>query len=188
MGNPRAMVHPLRLLRWLYVGRLTLATGIFLGALFVWREAEATDITLWATLALLSSVVATSLSLWYTTGLQRVPGKNFLYGQVLFDTLLVTAVVYITIEGRMGSVFAPLYILVIAAGALLLPLSGGMLIGVLASILYFSVSLVDQSQGCDGGLLVVTLQGALFAVMALVTGALGDRLRHTGTALGVVES
>ena len=181
------MVHPLRLLRWLYVGRLTLATGIFLGALFVWRDADASDITLWSTLALLSSLAVTSLSLWYTNRIARNPGNNFLYGQVLFDTLLVTVVVHITIDGGTGSVFAPLYILVIAAGALLLPLPGGMLIGVLASILYFAVSLMHHTPGA-GGLFVVTLQGVLFAIMALVTGALGDRLRHTGTALGAVES
>src|SRR5690606_23899321 len=34
----------------------------------------------------------------------------------------------------------------------------------------------------------ILLQGALFAVVAVVTGLVGDRLRQTGTALGEVQT
>ena len=191
------MVHPLRLLRWLYVGRLTLATGIFGGAVAAWLQTT-WDTTLIATLALLLSLTFTFASLWYTYGLGRTPGRNFLYAQVLFDALLVTAVVHITNQG--GSVFAPLYILVIAAGALLLPLPGGLLIGAFTSVLY-TADLVFWNRPLAGGPTVdlgffhirapwgsVLLQVLVFALMAMVAGALGDRLRRTGHALGEVES
>ncbi|MGH7466960.1 MAG: two-component system sensor histidine kinase NtrB [Longimicrobiales bacterium] len=190
------MVHPLRMLRWLYVGRLTLAVGIFGGAVGAWLRTSP-ETTLLATLTLLSSLGITFGSLWYTHVLRRPPGRSFLYAQILFDTLLVTVVVHITNDG--GSYFAPLYILVIAAGALLLPLAGGMLIGALASMLYLADLILWQEPHSGAvvevfGLRVpvdwvsVGLQVVVFAIMALVTGALGDRLRRTGTALGAVES
>jgi two-component system, NtrC family, sensor histidine kinase PilS len=78
-------------------------------------------------------------------------------------------------------------------------LPGGMLIGALASILYFadlfwghqlaggpSISLFGVQFPAQWGRPL--LQIVLFAIIALVTGALGDRLRTTGSALGAVES
>ncbi|MGH7460414.1 MAG: two-component system sensor histidine kinase NtrB, partial [Longimicrobiales bacterium] len=189
------MVHPIRLLRWLYIGRLTVAAGLFGGAVLAWFRTTS-ETTLLATFAFLLSLGITAGGLWYVHGLRRAPGRNFMYAQVLFDTLLVTAVVHVTNDG--GSVFAPLYILVIAAGSLLLPLPGGMLIGVLASLLYcadlwwlqepvsdVSVELLGLSLPAQW--LSVGLQMTLFAVMALVTGALGDRLRRAGSLLGALE-
>jgi two-component system, NtrC family, sensor histidine kinase PilS len=90
--------------------------------------------------------------------------RNFLLRQVVFDVVLVTAAVHVT--GGPTSPLPPLYILVITAGALLLPLPGGMLIGALASVLYFAdlALLADggttghaadravrRRRGCDGG-------------------------------------
>ncbi len=176
------MMHPSRLLRWLYLGRLTLTAGIFAGVLLVWRNAEP-EVTLLATLVLLLTIGFTLLSAWYTHLLRREPGSNFLYGQVIFDVLVVTAVVHLT--GGSASDFAPLYIVVIAVGALLLPLPGGVLIGGLACILYIADVVWGHAVALQG---TVFVQIGLFAVMALVTGFLGDRLRQTGTALGAVES
>ena len=175
-------MHPIHLLRWLYLGRLTLAAGIFAGVLLVWRAAGP-ETTLLATLVLILSAAVTLVSAWYTHVLRREPGSNFLYSQVVFDTLLVTSVVHMT--GGGDSEFAPLYILVIAAGALLLPLPGGVLIGGLASILYFADIVWGHALDPQG---TVFVQIALFAIMALATGYLGDRLRRAGAALGAVES
>lgn len=178
------MIHPSQLLRWLYLGRLTLAGGLFGGALLVWRSTEPLT-TLLVTLGLLLSLGVTLWSLWYTEMLQRRPGPNFLYGQSVFDTLLVTLAVHVTTTGAGENDFAPLYILVISAGALLLPLPGGMLIGALAIILYFADLVWLHPDTVTVG---VFFQIGVFAAVALVTGYLGDRLRQTGTALGVVES
>ena len=179
------MVYPVRLLRWLYLGRMTLAAGVFAGAVLSWA-AVTPGASLIATLALLATIGFTAASWWYTHVLGREAGRNFLYAQVIFDTLLVTAIVHITSGQNTASSFPPLYILVIAASALLLPLPGGVLTGALASILYFA-DLV-WFHGAVGGYNVALQQIALFSIVALATGALGDRLRHTGHALGQVES
>lgn len=170
------------LLRWLYLGRLTLVTGILAGALLVWDSAGS-EITQVATIMFLVALVVTSASFWYTHILLREPGETFLYSQVVLDVLLVTGIVHVT--GGPDSNFAPLYILVISAGALLLPLPGGVLIGGLASMVYFG-DLVWGYQVSE--ILNVALQIGLFTVVALITGLLGDRLRRAGLALGDVES
>lgn len=172
------MSQPRSLLRWLYLGRITVAAGVFAGALLVWPDA-APAATRLVTLLLLVALVVTAGSAWHTHVRGRDPGRGFLYGQVAFDTLLVTIVVYLT--GGAESDFAPLYVLVIAAGALLLPLPGGVLIGLLASVLF-----VGQAVLLSGRAPTVTLpvQIVLFAAVALATGYLGDRLREAGAELG----
>lgn len=191
------MVQPVKMLRWLYVGRMTLAAGVFVGAVLVWPSVTPVN-TLIATLALLAALFFTAGSWWYTNVLGRPAGSNFLYAQLVFDTLLITAIVHST--NGPDSSFPPLYILVIAAGALLLPLPGGVLIGALASILYFADLFwfhpdiaTDQHVNLfffqvPAAQADALLQIGLFAVVALTTGALGDRLRRTGHALGQMES
>jgi len=176
------MLSQADLLRWLYLGRLTLVTGILAGALVEW-DAAGPQATLVATVMFLVALAVTAASFWYTHILSRQPGENFLYGQVLLDVALVTGIVHIT--GGPESGFAPVYILVISTGALLLPLPGGVLIGVLASMVYFA-DLVWGYQSVFS--LDVALQIGLFTLVALITGFLGDRLRRAGIALGAVES
>ncbi len=170
------------LLRWLYVGRLTLVSGILLAALSVWGRAQP-DQTFVATSVFVAALIVTAIGSWYTHVMEREPGRNFLYGQIVFDVLVVSAIVHVTGGGE--SNFVWIYILVISAGALLLPLPGGVLIGALASILYFAVIVWGHSETLSGG---VVLQIGLFAMVALVTGVLGDRLRRAGMALGAVQS
>ncbi len=169
-------------LRWLYLGRITLVGGILLAALFVWWGIEPT-LTFTATLVFLSSVGLTSFSYWYTHILGRLPTDNFVYLQVVFDALLVTAVVHIT--GGADSPFAFLYILVISSGALLLPLPGGVLVGVLATILFLGDAVWLHLDTLRPG---VFLQIGLFATVAVVTGLVGDRVRRAGLALGRMET
>ncbi len=170
------------LLRWLYLGRLTVVTGILVGALLKWLDLAAED-TLLVTVMFLVAVAVTSGSFWYTHVRQHQPSENFLYGQVILDVLLVTGIVHVT--GGPTSNFAPLYILVVSSGAILLPLPGGVLIGALASMVYFA-DLVWGYQSVFG--LGVAMQLALFTVVAIITGLVGDRLRRAGLALGAVES
>jgi two-component system, NtrC family, sensor histidine kinase PilS len=94
----------------------------------------------------------------------------------------MAAVVHLT--GGPDSDFAPLFVLVIVAAAILLPFVGGILIGVLVSLLFFG-EIVWGRGHVDGS---VVLQIALFTVVALATGYLGDRLRQTGAVLGEVET
>jgi len=170
------------LLRWLYVGRLMLVTAMLAVALRLWFHAREQD-TLVVTVMFVVALVVTSWSFWYTHIVGREPGQNFLYLQSILDIALVTGVIHVT--SGPGSSFAPLYVLVISVGALLLPLPGGVLIGVLASIAYFADLVWGFSSGLDRG---VALQIGLFTVVAVVTGLVGDRLRRAGLALGAVQS
>ena len=173
-----------RLLRWVYVGRMTLATGILVGIMVAWFSAppEATRI---ATLLFLATLAVTLASVWHTEMRRRPVGRNFMYGQVILDAALVTTIIYIT-SGGGDVVFAPLYFLVMTEGALLLPLPGAFLIGALSSMLYFASLVWGSPQTLP--LYTVGLQIALFAVVALLTGWLGDCVQRTGLALGEVQS
>jgi two-component system sensor histidine kinase PilS (NtrC family) len=170
-----------QLLRWLYVGRLTLTFGVWLGLLVAWVEATPETSRI-ATLVLLASFVGTIAEFWYTHILDREPGHNFLYAHVVFDVALVTGIVHVVGDFT----FVPAYILVITEGALLLPLPGGMLIGALVSIVYFADYVWTNPESTLSG--AVSLQILLFALVALITGWLGDRVRRTGIALGAIQS
>ena len=118
-----------------------------------------------ATTGYLAALALTGASFFLTHIRHREPGDNFVYVQVLFDALLVTAIVHIT--GGADSPFSFLYILVISSGALLLPLPGGVLVGALATILFLADTIWLHM---DTFRLEVVLQLGLFASVALVTG------------------
>ncbi|HEY6089935.1 MAG TPA: HAMP domain-containing sensor histidine kinase [Gemmatimonadaceae bacterium] len=162
-----------RVLRALYLGRLSLATAIFIAAVVVWRAADSTA-TLLATLAFVSTLLFTGASMFYSEQRNREPGDTFFYIQVMFDLLLVTAVVHLTQAGT-PSQLAPLYILVIAVSALVLPPAGVLLIAALGDVLYFAVTIVDQATVWD---LPVLVQLGIFGAVALGCGYIGARLRH----------
>ena len=180
-GRLSTLPDPRRLLWWLYLGRVALAAGIFVAVVWMWQDVPP-QTTLGATLMLVGTFAFTALSAWWTHLRGGAMGRSFLYFQVVFDALLVTACVHMT-GGKLSS-FAPLYVLVIVEAAVLLPIVGGILIGVLVSILY-TADVVWSAHSLDAA---VILQGALFTTVALVTGYLGDRLRQAGAALGQVET
>src|SRR6202171_1453548 len=162
-----------RVLGVLYVARLSLATAIFIAAIVVWRAADSTA-TLIATLAFVSALLFTAGSMLYSQRRAAAPGDRFFYVQVLFDLLLVTAVVQLTQSGA-PSQLAPLYILVIAISALVLPPTGVLLIALLGDALYFAVTIVDQASSIEAPLLV---QLGIFGAVALGCGYIGARLRE----------
>jgi two-component system, NtrC family, sensor histidine kinase PilS len=174
--------EPGRILAWVYLFRLAVAGLLFVSVVWAWQRAEA-HVTLGAALVLVLAGVGTAAAFWYTHLLRRSPGRSFLYSQALFDTALVTWIVFIT--GGASSALSPLYILVIWAAAILLPFVGGLLIALLASVLYVATVVWSSHTSFDGGVL---LQLLLFTAVALLTGYLGDRLRQTGTALGEAEA
>ena len=166
-----------RVLRVLYLGRLSLATAIFVAAIAVWRRAD-TSATLVATLAFISTLFFTSGSILFTARRQTLPTDSFYYLQTLFDLFLVTTVVHVTQTGA-PSQLAPLYILVIAVSALLLPPAGVLLIAMLGDVLYFAVTIVDRVTVFD---LPILVQLGIFGAVALGCGYIGARLReaHAG--------
>ncbi|HEV7705713.1 MAG TPA: ATP-binding protein [Gemmatimonadaceae bacterium] len=168
------MVEPRRVLRYIYLGRLSLAAAIFLAAVFSWHGPDARE-TLLATLALLAAIAFTSLSAWFALAYRTLVSRGFYYTQSLFDVALITTVVHIT--GGSLSPFAALYILATACASLLLPVGGGLLIAALGNVLYFADVIVLQ--GTSLGMAVI-LQLGVFAITALGVAYLGARLQEAG--------
>lgn len=168
------MVEPRRVLRFIYIGRLSLAAAIFLAAVFSWHGADARD-TLLATLAFFAAIAFTSVSAWFGLAYRALVSRAFYYTQSLFDVALITTIVHIT--GGSLSPFAALYILATACASLLLPVGGGLLIAALGNVLYFADVIVLQ--GTTLGMPVI-LQLGVFAITALGVAYLGARLQEAG--------
>jgi two-component system, NtrC family, sensor histidine kinase PilS len=168
------MLDPRLVVRWAYIGRLSLAAAIFSAALFAWEVASPTN-TRVAALMLVGAMVFTAASAWYEMTRVERPGRAFFYLQTLFDLVLVTATVHIT--GGAATPFAALYILVIAYASLVLPVGSGLLVAALGNVLY--IGDVVWSHGSVVGP-SVWLQLAIFALAALGTGVLASRMREAG--------
>ncbi len=167
------MFDPRRVLRWIYIGRLSLAAAIFVAALVQWRRADSAD-TLIATLAVLGAILFTFWSLW-STGNGAAVSRTFCYEQALFDVALVTVVVHVT--GGALSLFAPLYILVTVGASLLLPVGGVLLIAALGNAAYFADVLLGHHTPVS---LALILQLVVFALVALAVAYLAARLQEAG--------
>ncbi|OGT95249.1 MAG: hypothetical protein A2083_01985 [Gemmatimonadetes bacterium GWC2_71_9] len=169
-------VPPLRtLLRWVYIGRVSIALGVFLGAIFNWFSADLTQLFV-ASIAVTAALIATTLSLWYSHFRIGAVGTTFLYGQAVFDLALVTAFVHIS---GPYNVFAALYILVIAFNTVLMPLANGLLVALLAGIVYAADVVFGHPVEIDAALL---MQVAVFWVVAGATAYLASRVRVVGAA------
>ncbi|MGI9627813.1 MAG: two-component system sensor histidine kinase NtrB [Longimicrobiales bacterium] len=175
-------ISSLGVLRWLYVGRLTLVSGILAAALLSWGNLHPQQ-SLFATLIFVVAVTLTAMSFWWTHVALRQVSTSFAYAQAILDAGLVTSIVHLT--GGVESPLTPLYILVIASGSLALPISGGLLIGALSSGLFVAEAILFQH---GQGSAVVALQVTLFGAVAVTVGVLADRLRKGGTAVGELES
>ena len=179
-----AMFDPRRLLRWIYIGRLSVATAIFIAAVSVWtREDTDKGKLLIASLAFALSAGVTVFSAGYSEIYRKPLRSNFLYLQSAFDLLLVTAVVHVTNGGT--SQFSALYILVIAVAALVLPVGGGLLVAALGSALYFADALWLSTMPLG---LAVWLQLLVFAAVALGSAILGAQLRQQGVGREMLQA
>jgi PAS domain S-box-containing protein len=180
------MFEPIRVLRWLYIGRLSLAFSVFLAALFAWQDAES-HTTMVASLAMVSALAFTAGSSWYgalhSPTSEHPVGRAFYTLQAVFDVVLITAVVHVT--GSAQSQFAALYILVTAAASLLLPGVGALLIAALGIVLY-AADVIFSNRGADD--IGVLLQIGVFAAVALGVTYLSARLQEAGGAREELEA
>jgi two-component system, NtrC family, sensor histidine kinase PilS len=172
-----AMLDPRRLLRWIYIGRTSVALAIFLAALRVWfrEDMDRGDELAITSLVFAITTAVTVASFVHSEIYQRTLRSNFLYLQSVYDLLLVTAVIHVT--GVENSQFAALYILVIAASTLLLPLGGGLLIAALGNVLYVAEVVWAVDTRLD---FAVWLQLGVFAMVALGLAYLAVLLRREG--------
>lgn len=165
------------MLRWVFIGRLCLASAIFIAAVRNWTNVDA-DQTLVASLAFALSTAVTVISAGYAEIYRKRIGPTFLYLQAAFDMLLVTAVIHVT-NGN-NSPFTALYILVIATATLLVPAGGGLLVAALGLVLFFADVLFffrTPSNTVEPG---VWVQLSIFAVVALCVRYLSSQLRESG--------
>ncbi len=163
------------MIRGLYIGRLTLATVLFLAVVAVWLRVDSAS-TLIASLALVATMGFTAASYIWTDLRQHSPSQTFLYLQVAFDMLLVTAAVHVTWSGDQSQL-APLYILVIAVAALLVSPAGVPLMASVGIVLYFADAMLAHGSA-DVSLLIQLL---IFTVVALTCAVIAARLRAAGS-------
>ncbi len=171
----QAILDPRRLVRWVFIGRLCLASAIFIAAISNWTVADSSK-TLIASLAFALSTAATVVSAGYIEIYGKQPGETFLYLQAAFDLVLLTAVVHVT--NGSSSPFSALYILVITTTSLLVPADGGLLIAALGIVLYFAdVAVFLRTPLIEPG---VWLQLTVIAAVAMGIRYLTAQLRESG--------
>lgn len=169
------ILYPRRILRMVYVGRLALAAAIFLAALIGWIM-RAGGPPRSATWILISTVLFAAYSFYQTDIRRRLITPTFTYVQMVFDVVLVTAIVHVTWEVS-HSKFAPVYILVIVTAAVLLPQAGTLLIASLVGAIYLADTIWGHPSVLDVG---VFLQLIVFISVALGSGYIVAKLRQAG--------
>lgn len=167
------------LVQWLYVGRVSVASAVFLAAALAWWRADLTSLLV-ASVSVTLALVVTAASFWYSHVRFRRIGQTFLYLQAVFDVALVTAVSHIS---GPYSYVAALYILVIAFYSVLMPLANGLLVALLAGILYTADVIVGGELSA-----AVLLQVGVFWLVASATGYLASRVRVAGAAHETLEA
>ena len=168
--------NPRRVLRGLYFGRITLALALFLSSLATGPQLGSQ--TTIVSLALVAAFAFTVASFIWIDLTGHDPGPSFMYLQVAFDMLLVTAAVHVTwSDGQ--SQLAPLYILVIAVSAVLTAPAGVPLIASLGMVLYFADAMLLHGGTADTGLLI---QLIVFSIVALTSAIIAARLRAASSA------
>ena len=136
--NRAIFLDPARLMRWVYVARVSIASAIFLAAVLASLDQPLEDSAklLLASLTFAATLAVTGVSLLYSRINRGERRPTFYYLQTSFDLLLVTAVVHLTRDSTAGtSQFAELYILVIATASLMLPAGGALLVALLGNVL-----------------------------------------------------
>src|SRR2546422_2035193 len=123
------------LLRLVYVGRMCLATAIYITTALKLRVAAPLDILV-PSLLFVTAAAVTIASYWHTHFRRKIPGPTFLYLQALFDVFLITAVVHMT--GGADSDLASLYVILIAVTALQMPPANAGLVTLFAGLVYFA--------------------------------------------------
>jgi two-component system sensor histidine kinase PilS (NtrC family) len=176
-----ALPNTRRLLQWVYVGRVLLAMVVFVAASFYFR-AQPPEVLLALAIAALASVLVSGVSAWYTHVRGAVPRQTFYYAQALFDLALVTTIVHLT--GGAQSDFSALYILVIAVSAVLMPVTSGLLVTLLVSLVY----LADIAWWHPIQLSVtIGMQIGVFLTVAVAIGWLASRVSAVGAEHEVLQ-
>jgi two-component system, NtrC family, sensor histidine kinase PilS len=161
------------LLTWLFVGRLVLATGVLLGAGLVWTERPQESFIV--SVAVVFALVFTGYGAGTVFLLRRTPTNAFFLIQAFVDLGLVTTIVHFA--GQPQSAFPALYVLVVAAYALLMPPAWVGITAVLASTLFIGDTLWSHSTALNSA---AWAQIVVFNLVFGIVAVLGHRLREAG--------
>ncbi len=176
-------LDPKRVIRGLYIARLGLAGAVFASIALGGMPAEVSSAVIMS-LAIVAAVGVTGMSYTWTDVWNRAAGQTFMYLQVMLDILLVTAAIHVNWPDG-GSQLAPLYILVIATSALLLPAQGVPLMASLGMVLFFADAMLAHGGTPDSGLL---LQLIVFTIVAVTSGIIAAKLRSAAGANEVLAA
>ena len=174
-----ALPSPRRLIAWLFAARMVLAVATLLGASLEWTRSP--DVSFIVTISVLMAFTVTAYGWWAVWIKHRATGPAFLLVQAAVDLGLVTTLVNFT--GGAESPLSALYVVVLAAYAVLLPLWAGILVSLLASALYFGAGLL----GGDRLGLPFWGQVVIFNTVFGIVAALGARLRRAGAEQDTLE-
>jgi two-component system, NtrC family, sensor histidine kinase PilS len=161
------------LLSWLFIGRLTLAVGSLMGAGLVWTERPQESFLVSVTVVVALTFTAYGFYIVHWRGGRA--GKTFLLIQAVVDLSVVTMVVHFA--GQPTSAFPALYVLVVAAYALLMPPATGALTAILASALFLGDTLWTRADAPDAAFWA---QMIVFNLVFAIVAVLGHRLREAG--------
>src|SRR5919107_4756635 len=133
------------LLTWLFAGRLVLAMGVLLWAGLVWTERPQESFIV--SIAVVFALVFTGYGAGTVFLLRRTPTNAFFLIQALVDLGLVTTIVHFA--GQPQSAFPALYVLVVAAYALLMPPAWGAVTAISASALFLGDAFLTRAGAPD---------------------------------------
>jgi two-component system sensor histidine kinase PilS (NtrC family) len=169
------------LLTWLFVGRLILALAALLGASLIWTSRP--DVSFISSIAVVFALTLTGYGAWAVFVRKSIPSRSFLQVQALVDLGLVTALVQLS--GEPKSAFPALYVLVVAAYTMLLPLGAGVFTALAASLMFLGDVVWGQSTIPDTAFWI---QFAVFNVVFLLVAVLSQRLREAGAEQASLET
>lgn len=161
------------LLSWLFIARLVLAIGVLLGAGLVWTDRPRESFLV--SIAVVIALTVTAYGAWAAFLRRRGLGNTFLLIQALVDLGVVTTIVHFA--GQPQSAFPALYVLLVAAYAILMPPAWGALTAVLASVVFLADTFLTYSGVPDTAFWA---QIVVFNVVFAIVAVLGHRLREAG--------
>ncbi len=178
--SARGLPDQKTLLSWIFGARLVLAVSTLFVASLSWTEEP--RLSFLVSVGVLFAFVLTVYGYWLVWLRHRSPGTLFFFLQALGDIGLTTLLVHVTDGPR--SPFPSLYILIIAAYALLTSFGGGLLVALTIAVVYFadSILLLDSMPG-----LAFWGQVGVFIAAYVLIGALASRLRAAGVERQTLE-
>jgi len=177
----RALPAQKTLLGWVFGARVLVAITTLALPSLAWLAASGEGSVV--VFGVLLAAALTAYGYWYVWRRDRRPGQLFLLIQALGDVALVTLLVHRT--GGPDNAAPSLYILVIAAYALLLSFGGGLAVALLITLAYFVDSMFFQANRPG---LAFWGQIGVFLAAYLLVGVLAQRLRAAGAERESLQS